>query len=124
MELHAERRGVRPEQRHRLHVVVAALAPTELGVGEIALMAIRIAEVILARFADPVQFVVGHVLAEPVALVVGKPPLAGLRMEVEANVLRTPIATVSPPLPSRFRRMIFACVSGGSQMLHGAPVGT
>ena len=41
------------------------------------------------------------------------------------TVLRTPRATISIPLPSRFMRRIWAYFSGsGSQMLQFAPTGT
>jgi hypothetical protein len=40
------------------------------------------------------------------------------------TVLRTPSATSSTPLPSRFMRVILAKPLPGSQMLHGAPIGT
>src|SRR5215813_927507 len=38
------------------------------------------------------------------------------------TLLRTPRATYSSPVPSGLIRTIAACVSGGMQMLHGAPM--
>ena len=38
------------------------------------------------------------------------------------TLLRTPCATYSKPVPSGFTREMLACVSGGMQMLHGAPM--
>src|SRR5580765_1556900 len=85
VELQAERAGVRPQQRGGLHIVVAGLAPAELRIGDVALMAVREAEVLLARLGDDVELVVRQFFAEPVAAVVGEPEVAGLRVEVEAD---------------------------------------
>src|SRR5207249_8266233 len=85
VEAHPERCGVRAQERGGLDEVVAGLAPSELGIGEIALMAVRVAEVLLARLREAVQLVLGKVLREPVALIVGEPELARLRMEVETD---------------------------------------
>ena len=38
------------------------------------------------------------------------------------TLLRTPCAKYSKPLPSALMREMLACVSGGMQMLHGAPM--
>src|SRR5262249_17804645 len=84
VEPHSERRTMWTEQRGRLHEVITRLAPPELGIGKVALVTVGIAEV-LPYLRRAVQLVVGQVLREPVALVVGEPQLAGLRMEVEAH---------------------------------------
>ena len=84
VEPHAERRGVRAHQRDRRYVVLAVVAPAELDVGDIALMAIRLAE-IQAELGDAVELVVGQVLRQPVAAVVGEVELVRLRIPVEAD---------------------------------------
>ena len=84
IEGHAQRRGVWAQQRGGLGVVGAALAPAEFRIEDVALVAVRIAEV-LVGLGHHVELVVGQVLGEPVAPVVGEPEVAGLRIEVEAH---------------------------------------
>src|SRR5216684_4705630 len=84
IEAHAERGGMRAEQRHRRLELAARAAPAELIVGNIALMAIGVAEM-LARLGDPVELVVRQLLRQPVAAVVGEVELLGHRMEIEAD---------------------------------------
>ena len=49
VEAHAERRRMRPQLRDRLGELVAAVAPAELRVGDVAAVAIGEAEIVLAR---------------------------------------------------------------------------
>ena len=60
------------------------MAPAEFGIGNIALVAIRRAE-ILADLGDAVELVLGNVLRHPVAAVVGEVELLVLRIPVEAD---------------------------------------
>src|SRR5262245_7040638 len=46
IEPHSERRHMRPQLSHRRHEVATRSLPAELGVGDVALMAIRIAEML------------------------------------------------------------------------------
>src|SRR4029453_10521569 len=57
VEAHAERRGVRTEEGCRRLELAAAMAPAELRVAEVALVAERIAEVLLAGRRDAVELV-------------------------------------------------------------------
>ena len=52
VESHAERGRVRSEQRDRLGELVARAAPAEFRVRNVALVAIRKAEIVLARLGD------------------------------------------------------------------------
>src|SRR6266852_5398383 len=72
------------EPRRRRLELAARAAPAELIVGNIALMAIGVAEM-LARLGDPVELVVRQLLRQPVAAVVGEVELLGHRMEIEAD---------------------------------------
>ena len=56
----------------------------ELGVGQVALVAIRIAEV-HARCGRVVQFIAWHIVAQHVAAIVGEPQFPGFRMPVETD---------------------------------------
>src|SRR6185503_12496948 len=56
----------------------------KLGIGDIAAVAMRIAEV-QSCLSRVVQFVRRHIVAEPVATVVGEPELLGLRMPIESD---------------------------------------
>src|SRR4029077_17744405 len=71
VEPHAERRGVRAHQRDRPYKFTAAMAPAEFGIGNIALIAIRRAEM-LADLGDAVELVVGDIFRQPIAAVVGE----------------------------------------------------
>src|SRR5262245_26555718 len=84
VEAHPERRSMRPKQGSWLDEVITRLAPPELRIGKIALMTVGIAEV-LPYLRRAIQLIVGQILREPVALVVGEPQLAGLRMKVKAH---------------------------------------
>jgi len=43
-------------------------------------------------------------------------------LQSKPTLLRTPCATYSKPVPSGLTREMLACVSGGMQMLQGAPM--
>jgi hypothetical protein len=73
------------EQRHRRLVIAARMTPAILRVGEIALMAEREAEMLLARGGDAVELVFGNIFGEPVAAVVGEVELLRHRMPVESD---------------------------------------
>src|SRR5215203_4505307 len=85
IETHAEGGGMGPEQRDRRLVVVAGMTPAMFRVGEIALVAERIAEVLLARCGDAVELVLRHVLRDPVAAIVGEVELLRRRVPVETD---------------------------------------
>jgi hypothetical protein len=61
VKAHAERRDMRSEQRDRVREFITRAAPVESRVGEVALVAIRRAE-ILVRLADAVELVAGRIL--------------------------------------------------------------
>jgi len=44
------------------------------------------------------------------------------RLQSKPTCCSTPVRPVLEPVPSGFTREMFACVSGGTQMLHGAPM--
>ena len=84
VEAHAERGRMRAELGDRLHELVAGAAPAHLAIGEVALVAIREAEM-LAGLGDAVELVLRQVLRQPVAAVVGEVEMLGHRMPVEAD---------------------------------------
>src|ERR1700738_300915 len=75
---------MRAEQADRRGVVAAGFAPAEFGIDDIALQAIRRAEM-FADLGDAIELVFGHVLRHPVAAVVGEVELLGFRIPVEAD---------------------------------------
>src|SRR5262249_45535213 len=83
VEAHAERRRMRSELGDRRHVLAAGVPCAKLVVRQVALMAIRKAEV-LARLADAIELVVGQVVGDQVAAVVGEVELLVDGVEVEA----------------------------------------
>src|ERR1700730_1383925 len=72
VEAHTERCAVRPELRYRFGELVAAMPPAELRVGNVAAVAIRKAEIVLARMEQAVELVVRLIFGQPVALVLGE----------------------------------------------------
>src|SRR5204863_9289551 len=84
IEAHAERSDVRAELlRGRLEFRAIAAA-AEFRVGQVALVAVRKAEMHPGA-RRVVQFVRRQVVAQPVAAVVGEPEFARARMPVEAD---------------------------------------
>src|SRR4051794_36032850 len=75
---------MRPEQSHRLGELVARMTPTEFRVGKIALIAIGRAEM-FADLGQAVEFVLGHVLRQPVATIVSEVEFLGDRVPIEAD---------------------------------------
>ena len=73
-----------PIKADRRGVVAAGFAPAEFGIDDIALQAIRRAEM-FADLGHAVEFVLGHVFRHPVASVVGEVELLGLGIPVEAD---------------------------------------
>src|SRR4029079_16645959 len=65
----------------------AGTAPAVFRIGEVALVAIGIAEVVLAGLGDAIELVLGHVLREPVARVLRKVELLQRRMPVHSHDL-------------------------------------
>src|SRR5262252_2269187 len=83
IEAHAERAGMRADQRDRRLEFAALSSPTELVVWHVALVAKRVAEM-LPGLGHPVELVVGDVLGQPITPVVGEIKLLGRGMEIEA----------------------------------------
>src|SRR3981081_2566106 len=75
---------MRAEQADRRGVRATRFAPAYFGIDDIALQAIRRAEM-FADLGDAIEFVLGHVLRHPVAAVVGEVELLGFRIPVEAD---------------------------------------
>ena len=67
---------MRAEQRDRLLVIVARAPPAHLAIREIALVAIREAEMLADR-GDAIELVFGQVFRQPVAAVLGEVELLG-----------------------------------------------
>ena len=86
VEAHPERGNVRAELQHRRGELRAGAVLAVLGVERVALVAIRKAEMLALMF-DYIELVRGHVIADPVAAIVGKPQLFGLRVPVETHRL-------------------------------------
>lgn len=84
VELHAKRRGMWPHQRNRRGEITAFVAPAEVDVRHITLMAIRLAE-ILTDFGDAIKFVVRPIFRQPIAAVVGEVELFVARIPVKAD---------------------------------------
>src|SRR6185437_12561919 len=86
VELHAERRHVRSELDHRRRELGALVAHGELRIRRVALVAVRVAEV-LAELRDMVELVARHVVAHPVARVLAEPQIAGPRIDRAADAV-------------------------------------
>ena len=87
IEAHAERRRMRPELRHRLGKLIAAVAPTEFRVGDVAAVAIGEAEIVLAGVGEAVELIVRLILRQPVALVLGEIQQLQHRVPIHADNL-------------------------------------
>src|SRR5262245_50349264 len=87
VEPHAERCAVRPELCDRPGEFIAAAAPAELGVGNVAAVAIGKAEIVLAGMEHAVELVLRLVLGEPVTLVLGEIQHSHRRVPVHADDL-------------------------------------
>ena len=118
VELHAERGRVRPHQGDRRRELAALAAPAEFLIGNIALIAIRRAEV-LADLGHAIELVVGEILRHPVAAVVGEVQFLGFGCQSKPTVLRMPCAIVSMPLPSRLTRRMVAVALGRQAVVAG-----
>src|SRR5262249_6284541 len=86
VELHAERRDVRAELDHGRGELGALVAHTELGIGDVALVAVGIAEV-LTHARDVVELVGRNVVAQPVAGVFAEPQITGSRVDGAADAI-------------------------------------
>ncbi len=86
VEPHAQRRHVRAELARRRRELVAAPPGAELGIGQVAAVAVRVAE-IQAGARRVIELVGRHVVAQQVAAVVGEPELAGARVPVETHAV-------------------------------------
>ena len=63
---------MRPQQRDRLGKFIARAPPPEFLVGNVALVTIRKSEIVLARLGEPIEFVLGYILRQPIAAVFGE----------------------------------------------------
>src|SRR5262245_33459289 len=75
------------EQGNRLGELAARVPPAEFRVREVALVAIGIAEVVLAGLCDPIELVLRDVFGQPVARVFGEIELLQGRMPIHADDL-------------------------------------
>jgi len=87
VKAHSQRCRVRSQPRDRRGELIAAVAPTELRVEDIATAAMGKAEIVLPEVSQPVEFVLGKILGQPVALVFGKIELLQHRVPVHADDL-------------------------------------
>ena len=78
---------MRAQLRHRLGELIAAVAPAELRIGDIAAMAVGVAEIVRAWMQHPVELVVRLVLGQPVTLVLGEVEDLRHRMPIHADDL-------------------------------------
>src|SRR5258706_1906473 len=86
IELHAERSDVGAEIEHRRGEFRTLVTHRKLRIGSVALVAIGVAEV-LAGLRNHVELVARHVVAHPVARVLGEPVLSGARIDVAADAI-------------------------------------
>ena len=75
---------MRAHQGDRRDEVAALMAPAEFDVGNVALVAIRLTEV-LSDLGDAIELVVGQILRQPIAAVVGEVELFAFRIPVEPD---------------------------------------
>src|SRR6266404_820315 len=99
VELQAKRGRMGPEQCDGLGELAARAPPTEFRVGEVALVAIGIAEVVLAGLGDAIEFVLRHVLRQPIARVLGEIELLQRRMPVHSQDLADTVRVDLEALP-------------------------
>jgi hypothetical protein len=86
VELHAKRSHVGAQIDHRRRELTAFVAHREFRVGNIALMAMRIAG-ILPQPADVIELVTWCVVAQPVACILGEPVVAGTWIDIAADAV-------------------------------------
>src|SRR6267378_2582415 len=86
VELHAERSHVGAELQHRRGELRTFVTHRELWIRQVALMAVRIAEV-LAELRDHVELVARYIVAHPVTGVFGEPVLAAARIDIAADAV-------------------------------------
>ena len=86
IELHAEAGDVRALLVHRRRELRALALGAVLGIGQVALVAVRIAEM-LTDLAHAVELVVRQIVVDPVAPVVGEPELAAPRVDCAADAV-------------------------------------
>src|SRR5216684_1435758 len=99
VELQAERGRMGPEQCDRLGELAARVPPTEFRVREVALVAIGIAEVVLAGLGDAIELVLRQVLRQPIARVLGEVELLQRRMPVHSHDLADTVGVDLEALP-------------------------
>src|SRR5580704_1315329 len=87
VELQAKRGRMGPEQGDGLRELAAGVPPTEFRIGEGALVAIGIAEIVLAGLGDSIELVLRHVLRQPIARIFGEVELLQRRMPVHSHDL-------------------------------------
>ena len=81
-----ERSHVRAELERRRRKLGALVSHGEFRVRNIALVAIRITEM-LADLGDMVELVARHVIAKPIARILAEPVVAGARIDVAADAV-------------------------------------
>src|SRR6266566_6517120 len=81
---------MRPQLRYRLGEFVTRAPPSELLVGNVALVTIRKSEIVLARLGEPIELVLGYILRQPIATVFGEVELAQHRVPVHSDDLPNP----------------------------------
>ena len=86
IELHAQRSDMRAELERRRRKLGALVSHGEFRVRNVALVAIRIAEV-LADLGDVIELVARHVVAQPIARVLAEPVFPGARIDVAADAV-------------------------------------
>src|SRR5262245_41282313 len=77
VEAHPQSPRVWAQQRERLGELIARVPPSELLVRDVALVAVGVAEIVLAGLSHSVEFVLGDVFRQPVATVFGEVELLG-----------------------------------------------
>src|SRR6266446_6395003 len=87
VEPHPERGRMRAQQCDRLGELVARVTPPEFLIRNVALVAIRVAEVVLAGLGEPIELVFRDVFRQPVAAVFREIELLGDRAEVHSDDL-------------------------------------
>src|SRR5215469_5666186 len=81
---------MRPQERGWFREFVARASPAEFLVGDVALVTIRISEIVLARLGEPIELVLGYIFRQPIAAVFGEIELPEHRMPVHADDLPNP----------------------------------
>src|SRR5262245_38269162 len=63
---------MRPQECDRLGEFVTGAAPSEFLIRDVALVTVRKSEIVLARLGEAIELVLGYVLRQPVAAVLGE----------------------------------------------------